>query len=188
MSRRSNAVRALESAARVERKAWDALLATAPRTRDDVASAPVKGDSFTGHGGLTWTVTATRPGYIWSTSDDNPGGTMHDVEQCDIMPTWARMVRAAPSVYPVYPPARIARRAVWERAAARLETARRTLEALPPAGHKRRKDGTTYPVASPRQNAAAKAGREAWNRAMGRSLAFMGVALAFVVLLLSACN
>ena len=97
-------------------------------------------------------------------------------------------VDARVSVAPVESPARVARRKVWERAAARVERARETLEALPPAGHKRRKDGTTYPVAGPRENAARAAGRAAFRRAVGRSLTFALVAVAFLGLFFSACN
>jgi hypothetical protein len=191
MSRRFNAERAVTAAENAERKAWEAFRASPDRTRSDVASNPVKGDSFTidlgpGLGSRFATYVMVSP--VAPLADRvavsrNGGATVFPTSD-----VWAGLVRAAESVDPVYPPARMARRGSWERAAARLENARRKLDALPPAGHKRRKDGSVYAVQGPRENAAAKAGRDAWRRAAGRSLAFMGVALAFVVLFLSACN
>ena len=178
MSRRFNAVRAVTAAENAERAAWAAFTASPDRTRDDVATAPVKGDLARGREVLHVATDGFVSTFDGSTFDWH---TYHP----DV---WAALVTMDGVVVPVESPARIARRLVWERAAARLETARATLAALPPAGHKRRRDGSVYPVANPRQNAARKAGRDAFKRVAGRSLAFMGVALAFVALFLSACN
>lgn len=187
MGRRFNAERAVKAAAAAEHKAWGAYVATADRTREDVATAPVKGDAA--RGTLAWEVAHVRPassrdsGYVWAAAEvTDPLGTLYTAEQ------WARLVAAAESVTIAEAPARTARRLAWERAAARLESARRALEALPPAGHKRRKDGSTYPVQGPRENAARAAGRDAFRRAIGRFLTFAAVAVAFLSLFLSACN
>lgn len=195
MSRRFNAQRDVTAADKAERAAWDAFIASPDRNRSDVASNPVKGDTFTVSDvdGLFPRIVGMRPGTyrVCEVGTDGTVGFSSETDRGHWYPLrlWASVLSdARVTVDPVYPPARMARRGTWERAATRLENARRKLAALPPAGHKRRKDGTTYPVASPRQNAAAKAGREAFARAAGRSLAFMGAALAFLVLFLSACN
>ena len=181
MSRRFNAERAVTAAEKAERAAWAAFSPTPLRGAVDVATAPVKGDSFRGSPGLVWRYRRTSNGLVWAdTGADMATGYLPD--------SWARCVQGAESVDAVDSAARIARRLVWERAAARLESALRAVEALPPAGHKRRKDGTVYRVQGPRQNAARKAGMDAWRRAMGRVVTTVGVTLAFVVLFFSACN
>lgn len=185
MSRRYNAERALETAARNERAAWEAFAAIPPRTRDDVAAAPVVGDVANVR--RVTLVDARNPADVWIRYVDTDTGWINECDAQD----WARYVRSPLRdgfVAPVPTPLAAAKRAAWERAAARLETARAAVEALPPKGHKRRKDGTVYPVQGPRENAARAAGRAAFNRAAGRAVAFLGVLVAFILLFTSACN
>jgi len=182
MGRRYNAERALKTARAAELKAWEVYQSTQDRTWQDVALRPVQGDRAKGRT-VEHVHTDGFVSYSWVTALGNPatGGSV------DYM--WRAWVAAAlDDVSPVESPARAARRKVWERAAARVERARLALEALPPAGHKRRKDGTVYPVAGPRENAARAAGRAAFTRAVGRSLTFAAVVVAFLSLFLSACN
>ena len=175
MSRRYNAIRALEAAARNERAAWEAFAAIPPRTRDDVATEPVKGDRV----GDTEVWHVHTDGFVsYGTATRSYSADPH---------TWAHVARHS-TVSPVPTPLAAAKRAVWERAATRLESARAAVASLPPKGHKRRKDGTCYPVQGPRENAARAAGRDAFRRAAGRAAATLAVILAFILFFTSACN